>query len=56
MSKVEWAMAQSSRLHHEVEVAQRATVGVTVGLVIVAFVVLAVGAAVFDIGRWLTAW
>ncbi|MBV8838087.1 MAG: hypothetical protein JO000_16255 [Alphaproteobacteria bacterium] len=49
-------MAQSDRLHHEVEVAQRATVSFTVGLVLVAFVALAVGAAVFDIGKWLTAW
>ena len=49
-------MAQSDRLHHEVEIAQRATVSITVGLVLVTFVALAVGAAVFDIGRWLTAW
>ena len=49
-------MAQSGRLHHEVEVAQRATVSITVGLVLVAFVALAVGAAIFDIGKWLTAW
>ena len=49
-------MAQSDRLHHDVEVAQRATVGITVGLVFVAFVALAVGSAVFDIGQWLTAW
>jgi len=49
-------MAQSDRLHHEVEVAQRATVGITVGLVLVAFVALALGAAIFDIGKWLTAW
>ena len=49
-------MAHTGKLHHDVEVAQRATVGVTVGLVLVAFVLLAVGAAVFDIGKWLAAW
>jgi hypothetical protein len=49
-------MAQTGRVHHEVEVAQRATVSVTVGLVLVAFVLLALGAAVFDIGKWLAAW
>jgi hypothetical protein len=49
-------MAQTGRLQHDVEVAQRATVGVTVGLVFVAFVLLALGAAVFDIGKWLSAW
>jgi hypothetical protein len=43
-------------LHHDVEIAQRATVGITVGLVLVAFVLLAVGAAVFDVGKWLAAW
>jgi hypothetical protein len=49
-------MAQSDRLHHDVQVAQRATASVTAGLVLAAFVLLAVGAAVFDIGKWLAAW
>ena len=49
-------MARSDRLHHQVEVAERATVSITVGLVLVAFVVLALGAAVFDIAKWLAAW
>ena len=49
-------MAQSGRLHHQVEVAERATVGFTVGLVLVGFVLLAIGATVFDIGKWLAAW
>jgi hypothetical protein len=49
-------MAQSDWLHHDVEIAQRATVNVTVGLVLVTFVLLALGSAVFDIGRWLAAW
>ena len=49
-------MAQSGRLHHQVEIAERATVGITVGLVFVAFMLLALGAAVFDIGKWVAAW
>jgi len=52
-------MAQSDLLHHlrhDVEVVERATVSVSVGLVLAAFVLLAVGAAVFDIGKWLAAW
>ena len=49
-------MALGNRLHHDVEIAQRATVSITVGLVLVAFVLLALGAAVFDIGQWFTAW
>ena len=49
-------MAQSGRLHHDAEIAQRATVSITVGLVLVAFVLAALGAAVFDIGKWLAAW
>jgi len=31
-------------------------VSITVGLVLVAFVLLAIGATVFDIGKWLAAW
>jgi hypothetical protein len=49
-------MAQTGRLHHDVEVAQRASVSVIIGLVFAAFVLLAIGAAVFDIGKWLAAW
>jgi len=49
-------MGQTGRLQHDVEVAQRATVGVTVGLVLASFVLLALGAAIFDIGKWLAAW
>jgi hypothetical protein len=56
MSKVDTTMAQTGRLQHDVEVAQRATVGVTVGLVLAGFVLLAIGATVFDIGKWLAAW
>ena len=49
-------MALSDRLHHDVEVAERASVAVAIGLVLTAFLVLAVGAAVYDIGKWLTVW
>lgn len=46
----------TNRLHHDVEVAQRATLGLVVGLVIAAFVALAAGAAIYDIGKVLTIW
>ena len=49
-------MALSDRLHHDVEVAERASVAVAIGLVLTAFLALAVGAAVYDIGKWLTVW
>jgi hypothetical protein len=49
-------MAQTGRLHHDVEVAQRATLTLVVGLVLAAFVLLAGGAAIYDIGKWLTIW
>ena len=46
----------TNRLHHDVEVAQRAALGLVVGLVIAAFVTLAAGAAIYDIGKALTIW
>ena len=46
----------TNRLQHDVEVAQRTTFGLIVGLVIVAFVALAAGAAVYDIGKALSIW
>ena len=46
----------TNRLQHDVEVAQRATFGVIVGIVIAAFVALAAGAAIYDIGKALTIW
>jgi hypothetical protein len=49
-------MALSDRLHHDVEVAERASVAVAIGLVLTAFLALAVGTAVYDIGKWLTVW
>jgi len=49
-------MAQTSRLHHDVEVAQRATLALSADLVLAAFVVLAAGVTVYDVGKWLTIW
>jgi len=49
-------MAQTNRLHHDLEVAQRATLGLTTALVLAGFIVLALGAAIYDIGDWLGLW
>jgi len=49
-------MVQTSRLHHDLEVAQRATGALTIGLVLAGFVALALGATVYDIGKWLAIW
>ena len=49
-------MGNTSRLHHDAEVAQRATMALAVGLVIAAFVLLATAATVYDVGHWLTVW
>jgi hypothetical protein len=49
-------MVHSSRLHHDVELAQRATLGLAVGIVLGAFLLLAAGATVYDVGKWLTIW
>ena len=49
-------MAETSRLHHDVEMAQRATLALSADLVLAAFVVLAAGATVYDVGKWLTIW
>ncbi len=46
----------TSRLHHEAEVAQRATTALAVGFVIASFVLFATGAALYDVGHWLTIW
>jgi hypothetical protein len=43
-------------LHHDIEVAERATVALVIGLVLLAFVVLAAAATVYDVGKWLTIW
>lgn len=45
-----------ARLHHDIEVAERATGAFAFGVTIVAFVAVAVGTAVYDIGKWLALW
>jgi len=49
-------MALTSRLHHDIEIAQRATLALLADLVLAAFVALAVGVTVYDVGKWLAIW
>lgn len=49
-------MTLTSRLHHDVEVAQRATQTLVIGFVLTTFLALALGVTVYDIGKWLTIW
>jgi len=49
-------MTLSNRLHHDVEIAQRATLALSADLVLAAFVAIAVGVSVYDVGRWLAIW
>jgi hypothetical protein len=49
-------MVHSSRLHHDVEIAQRATLGLAVGIVLATFLLLAASATVYDVGKWLAIW
>ena len=49
-------MALTHRLHHDVEVAQRATLTLSADVVLAAFIVLGVGVTVYDIGKWLAIW
>ena len=44
------------RLHHDIEVAERATGAAAFGIIIAAFVLIAAGTAVYDIGKWLALW
>jgi hypothetical protein len=44
------------RLQHDIEVAERATGAFAFGVIIAAFVAVAAGAAVYDIGKWLALW
>ena len=37
------------RLHHDVEVAQRATLGIAVGIVLAAFLISVIASTVYDI-------
>ena len=49
-------MGEFSRLHHDLEVAQKATLALMVGIVMATFLALAFGAAIYDIGDWLAIW
>ena len=49
-------MARISRLNHEHGLAERGVGALLIGLVIVTFLALAVGATVYDIGKWLAIW
>jgi hypothetical protein len=44
------------RLHHDIEVAERATGALAFGIIIAAFVLIAAGTAVYDVGKWLGLW
>ena len=49
-------MARTSRLDHEGGLAQRGAHALLVGVVLATFVALAVGATIYDIGKWLAIW
>jgi hypothetical protein len=44
------------RLQHDIELAQRGTALLLVGLVLAAFLLLAAASTVYDVGQWLTIW
>ena len=44
------------RLHHDIEVAERATGAFSFGVIIAAFIVVSIGAAIYDVGKWLSLW
>jgi len=46
----------TSRLHHDLEIGQRATLALLADLVLAAFLVLALGTTVYDVGKWLSVW
>jgi hypothetical protein len=43
-------------LRHDVEVVGRGGATALIGVVLAAFVTLAAGATVYDVGKWLGAW
>ena len=49
-------MARINRLNHEHGLAERGAGALLIGLVVVTFMALAVGATVYDIGKWLAIW
>ena len=44
------------RLHHDIEIAERATGAFAFGVVVAAFIAVAAGTAIYDIGKWLSIW
>jgi len=48
--------ARTSRLDHEGGAAQRGAGALLIGFVVLTFLALAVGATVYDIGKWLAIW
>ena len=46
----------SERLHHDIEVAERATGAFSFGVIIAAFIAVAAGTTIYDIGKWLAFW
>ena len=46
----------SERLHHDIEVAERATGAFAFGVIVAAFVLVAAGAAIYDVGKWVALW
>ena len=49
-------MARIGRLDHEGGLAQRGAPGLLAGFVLAAFVLLAAGATIYDVGKWLAIW
>jgi hypothetical protein len=49
-------MLQTSRLQHDAEIVQRVTLALLGDLVLAAFLVLALGVTVYDVGKWLSIW
>jgi hypothetical protein len=49
-------MAKISRLHHDFDLAQRATAALPVGLVLMFFLLFAAGVTIYDLGKWLAVW
>ena len=44
------------RLHHDIQVAERATGAFAFGVIVAAFIVVAAGTAIYDVGKWLALW
>jgi hypothetical protein len=44
------------RLQHDIELVQRGSATLLAGLVLAAFLLLALASTVYDVGQWLTIW